>query len=212
MREHYVLGDVIAFDGDPEAHGRVPFPKLTALMSASSDDVDDGGVDLLATSLPLAGGRWAARRRMSSKTAVVPITYSGISSCSSPEEVQIDGRSAQDAIDNGIRLPYDILEVVSRILADDVDYDWHSPLQALARLNRTSRAVHEVTLPILYRRTYLDTEEAFKGMVGRENPQGFKHTKYLYLNPVTFALFKLQQRYLLGSFECSDEDLDFSPI
>jgi hypothetical protein len=56
-------------------------------------------------------------------------------------------------------LPYDVIEVVARCLAEealeaDNGYlDDATPRTALARLNRASKAVHEVTLAVLYETT-----------------------------------------------------------
>jgi hypothetical protein len=77
-------------------------------------------------------------------------------------------------------LPYDVIEVIARILAEEslVDGNNGMPRTTLARLNRVSKAVHEVTLPALYETTDYFDEWDFDDSVWVENPQGWASTKY----------------------------------
>jgi hypothetical protein len=47
----------------------------------------------------------------------------------------------------------------------------------LGSLNRVSRAVHEVTLPMLYERTRIEYVETFLRAVGSGNSKGWAYTK-----------------------------------
>jgi hypothetical protein len=77
-------------------------------------------------------------------------------------------------------LPYDVIEVIARCLAEEsliVPNDG-SPRTTLARLNRVSKAVHEVTLPVLYETTdYFYKEDFTESIVKLGNPKGWAWTK-----------------------------------
>jgi hypothetical protein len=57
------------------------------------------------------------------------------------------------------KLPYDVIEIVARCLAeetlvaDNAYLNDETPRTTLAHLNRVSKAVHEVTLAVLYETT-----------------------------------------------------------
>lgn len=73
-----------------------------------------------------------------------------------------------------------MIAVIARLLAADRGEEpgaRHSPLKALAFLNRTSHSVHGVTLPILYEHTYLDSEEVLGRVARGLGPDGSQHTK-----------------------------------
>lgn len=132
------------------------------------------------------------------------------------------------------QLPFDVVEVIARILAEDaLANDADGLLRAtLARLNRVSKAVHEVTTAILYETTDYFNKEDFIKSVAFENPKGWEWTKYVFcvrvsrgsawifltllrfrylsLGPISHILFYQQQRYLRGLKAMPDEDLDIA--
>jgi hypothetical protein len=71
------------------------------------------------------------------------------------------------------------MSVIAGFLAEEYDgnVDGVTPLASLSRLNRTCHTVREVTLPIPKRRTYLESDKIYTGLVGRDNPAGIKHIK-----------------------------------
>jgi hypothetical protein len=80
------------------------------------------------------------------------------------------------------QLPFDVVEVVARILAENaLEDDPGGLLRAtLARLNRVSKAVHEVTTAILYETTDYFNKEEFIKSVALQNPKGWEWTKYVF--------------------------------
>jgi hypothetical protein len=79
------------------------------------------------------------------------------------------------------QLPFDVIEVIAQFLADEarVEGAAHSGT-ALARLNRVSKAFHQVTLPALYETTDYYDEEDFSRSVKLEDPKGWKSTRYVF--------------------------------
>ncbi|KAJ9121282.1 hypothetical protein QFC24_004618 [Naganishia onofrii] len=96
-------------------------------------------------------------------------------------------------IENGMKLPYDLLIEISKDLAE------HGYFRTVANLNATSRTVHRETLPTLYQEVHLEKEEVFIKCVGRRNTVGWAHTRYLHLSDTTYALLKQHQRYATGT-------------
>lgn len=76
-------------------------------------------------------------------------------------------------LQDGIRLPFDIISVIARILENG------KAAKTLAELNRTCRIVHQDTLPILYECLTLETEKHFSKIVGFSNPKGWKWVKWV---------------------------------
>lgn len=60
---------------------------------------------------------------------------------------------------------------MGELLAGERDFE------TLSRLNRTSRAIHEETLPVLYETVRIESEEAFTKSLQFANPKWFKYTK-----------------------------------
>lgn len=54
-----------------------------------------------------------------------------------------------------------------------------SSLSSLAALNRTSRDIHDSTLPMLYETVRLNTEEDFVRSVGFGIPSGWRYARYV---------------------------------
>jgi hypothetical protein len=80
----------------------------------------------------------------------------------------------------GSSLPYELIALIARHLADEGGTDSNFDdfqLKTLGRLSRVSRAVHEVTLPMLYERTKIRDAHTFLRAVGGGNPKGWKWTK-----------------------------------
>lgn len=80
------------------------------------------------------------------------------------------------------QLPYDVIGVIARCLAEEslikeFRYDDETPRTTLVRLNRVSKAVHEVTLPVLYETTDYFYNWQFTKSVRTENPKGWAWTK-----------------------------------
>jgi hypothetical protein len=69
------------------------------------------------------------------------------------------------------RLPCDMYGEIARALVADGAY------KTAARLNRTCRAVHEETLPILYKTMIVYDAELFGRSIGETDSKGFKHVK-----------------------------------
>lgn len=82
-------------------------------------------------------------------------------------------------VQEGARLPYDVIGLVARHLADMLHAEilLGRPRSTLAILNRTSKAVHEVTLPFLYERTEYGSAMDFATSVTRKLSDGWKHTR-----------------------------------
>jgi hypothetical protein len=70
-----------------------------------------------------------------------------------------------------MRLPYDILNVVAEILAED------GQMQTLARLNVSCRAMQQETVACLYERMSIKEDEDFDYVRGYDLPRGWKHVK-----------------------------------
>jgi hypothetical protein len=72
-----------------------------------------------------------------------------------------------------------VIHVLAQCLAEEslVGDNYRLPRTTLARLNRVSKAVHEVTLPILYETTDYFDEENFDDSVRVENHEGWAWTK-----------------------------------
>jgi hypothetical protein len=76
------------------------------------------------------------------------------------------------------QLPFDIIEVIARCLAAEALEEKNMDARAtLARLNRVSKAVHQVTLAALYETTDYFEKEDFAKSVKLENPKGWVWTK-----------------------------------
>ncbi|KAJ9091983.1 hypothetical protein QFC20_007494 [Naganishia adeliensis] len=89
---------------------------------------------------------------------------------------RVTGQSPGD-----LRLPYDVIALVAELLASETDDGFDSraidALVALNCLNRTSRTVHEVTLPFLYEKVLYDSPRSMAASLWQGLPKGFKHTK-----------------------------------
>jgi hypothetical protein len=76
-------------------------------------------------------------------------------------------------------LPYELIEHVAQLLQDEIDVKGTAfTLQTLAALNRVSKAVHEVTLPHLYRRTLYGSDYSIRERVlPKAMPKGWQYVK-----------------------------------
>jgi hypothetical protein len=86
------------------------------------------------------------------------------------------------ALQGGSPLPYDVFEVIAEHLVKvqgNFGWSFYFGRSTLARLNRISKALHEVTLPLLYAKTEYKTEAAFVKSVSRGTPKGWIHTRYV---------------------------------
>jgi hypothetical protein len=76
------------------------------------------------------------------------------------------------------QLPFDVIEVIARCLAAEAFEERDLGARAtLARLNRVSKAVHQVTLAALYETTDYFKKEDFTKSVKLDNPKGWVWTK-----------------------------------
>jgi hypothetical protein len=85
-------------------------------------------------------------------------------------------------VQNGPRLPYELIANIAEHLQDDIAKEGlgysKRTARTLAALNRVSRAVHEVTLPHLYRRVLYTSFTSFaKSVLSKPIPKGWKHVK-----------------------------------
>jgi hypothetical protein len=77
-----------------------------------------------------------------------------------------------------------VIELIAQCLSEEALVPRSFPRygqarSTLARLNRVSKAVHEVTLAALYETTEYFDELAFSRSVKLEDPKGWKFTKYV---------------------------------
>jgi hypothetical protein len=81
------------------------------------------------------------------------------------------------------RLPYELIGHIAQLLQDEIDvkgYRTGFELQSLARLNRVSKDVHEITLPNLYRRTLYGSEHSITERIRPSViPKGWQYVKWV---------------------------------
>lgn len=78
------------------------------------------------------------------------------------------------------RLSSEIFEMIGQVLANAGCVEGlrnSDAMKALASLNRTCRAIHQITLPILYEKTVYLSEETFGRSLTSKLPDGWVHTQ-----------------------------------
>jgi hypothetical protein len=93
------------------------------------------------------------------------------------------------SIQNGPRLPYEVIALIAQQLRDQIEVGGFSfALPSLAALNRVSKAVHAITLSDLYHRVVYDSSSFAESVHPKSIPRGWKHVKYVGSNIATQRL------------------------